>query len=384
MRFFAIFCLVSALTMICSVSFAKDICKLVYTVSPTGKEIDITVILPDKNADFKVESSASSLSLVLTEFEGIIVSEKDRVEGFIEKVSLGGADETSGKGREILLHLSGSYWDGIEKEGSSLLLRLRKFSSETGTAPLASEQKYIIGIDDKVLISVYNNPDLTKTVQVGKDGRANIALIGDLDIAGLTVSLLTNRLTELYAKDYIVDPQVTVEVVEYNSQWAYVTGEVMQKRKIPLKGTTTLKDAIAEAGGLTAFAGNEILISRKAVSGGDAQQLRVDRAELEEGTTDIRLVNEDVITVPKIKYVYIQGEVKRNCDLPLEKGMTLLKAISIAQGLTDWADDVVEILRETPQGQIKERYNLKRIMDGKNPDVPLKPGDIIIVKKRFL
>ncbi|MEW5807027.1 MAG: polysaccharide biosynthesis/export family protein [Acidobacteriota bacterium] len=363
---------------------AQNICRLSYEVQSDGKEMTVTISLPETGTDYRIDTDAGLVSLQLENFQGIIVSEKDRVEGFVEKVYLKEGNTQEKKGKETILKLSGAFLSGMEKKGNALRLRFVKIASDAGNRQLTIEERYVIGPDDKLSISIYNNPDLSRTVQVGKDGKTNFALIGDVDVAGLTILQLTDKITQLYARDYIVDPQVNIEVVEYNSQWAYITGEVRNQRRVALKGNTSLKDAIAEVGGLTGLAGTEIIITRKTGSGMESEQIRIDRTDFEEGIANIMLMNGDVITVPKMKYAYIQGEVKRNCDFPLEKGMTLLKAISIAQGLTDWYDETVEIFRESENGQIKEKYNLKKIMDGKSPDVPLKAGDIIIVKRRFL
>ncbi len=374
------------LLFLSGVAFPLDLCRITYEESQDEASAVVARIqLPDESLDYRVNSSPQMVTIEILDFSGIIVSDKDRIEGFIDNISLLEKREESGE-RVILFELSKSYLSLIEKHGTSIKLKFSKSNafSKIPELPFYTERKYMIGIDDKLSFSVYNNPDLSKTTQVGKDGNVNFPLLGDIQAAGLSVSELTDQVTQLLEKDYIVKPQVSIEVIEYNSQWAYVTGEVRNQMRISLKGNTTLKDAIAEAGGLSSFAGPDIIISRKKEGSEESEHMRIDTTDFEEGIANALLIHGDVITVPKAKYAYIQGEVSRSCEIRLEKGLTLLKAISIAQGLTDWADDSVIILRESNGNQVSEKYNLKKIREGKAPDVPLKPGDVIIVKKRFL
>lgn len=382
-RFF--FSISFSIFIFAGLALSLDLCRITYDTSQDKTNVVVMVQLPDENLNYKVSSSSEAVTLQIFDFQGMIVSDKDSVDGFIEKVSL--IQSSGGEGeRGIIFELSDSLLSLVEKRGALLEIKLIKSSifSEGQNLPFFTTQKYIIGVDDKLSLSVYGNPDLSSTVQVGKDGKLGLSLIGDIQAAGMTVSELAELVTRHLEKDFIVDPQVTIEVVEFNSQWAYVTGQVRNQMRIPLKGNTTLKDAIAAAGGLFYDAGQDIIISRKETDSLESEQIKIDRGDFEEGIANALLYNGDVITVPKAKYAYIQGEVRKPGPIKLDKGMTVLKSISMAQGLTDWADDTVIILRESSGIQVASKYNLKKMREGKAPDVELKPGDVIIIKKRFL
>ncbi len=387
MRTIVKFCFCASFFLLLSpgLMFSLDLCKITYDIAPDKASVVAKIHLPGENYNYRVDSSSEKVTFQLSEYQGMIVSDKDRVEGFIEKITL---FEGTGKGsgRGITLLLEDSLLSMIEKREDLIEIRFVKSSAFSGLQglPFFTEQKYIIGVDDKLSFSVYGNPDLSSTFQVGKDGKVNLSLIGDIQTAGLTVKELTDQVSQRLARDFIVDPQVTIEVVEYNSQWAYVTGQVRNQMRVALRGNTTLKDAIAEAGGLYIDAGQDLIISRKKPGSQESEQIKINRADFEEGIANALLFNGDVITVPKAKYAYIQGEVRRPGQIMLDKGITLLKSISMAQGLTDWADDTVIILSESGSGKITSKYNLKKIREGRAPDVPLKPGDVIYVKKRFL
>ena len=92
----------------------------------------------------------------------------------------------------------------------------------------------------------------------------------------------------------------------------------------------------------------------------------------------------DIVNVPARPYVYVQGEVRMASKVPLERGMTLMKALAMVGGLTEWASEKgVQIMSEGSTGQ-KRLFNLKDIRSLHIPDPPLKGGDVVYEKRRFL
>lgn len=129
----------------------------------------------------------------------------------------------------------------------------------TGTAP--SEQspasgnpaEYRIGPEDVLLISVWKNEAVTKTVPVRPDGKISLPLINDVAAAGLTTLELKDVLAKRLA-EYIPEPEVSVIVTEVRSFKVSVIGEVAKPARYDLKSWTTVLDALALAGGFTPFA----------------------------------------------------------------------------------------------------------------------------------
>jgi polysaccharide export outer membrane protein len=112
---------------------------------------------------------------------------------------------------------------------------------------------YHLGSDDLVEVSVYKNPDLTRTMPVRPDGHISLPLVGDVEVAGLTTEearrLIANRFQQ-----WVTNPMdVAVIVHEVHSAAIYVTGEVMKPGVFPLHGDTTVLQAIALAGGFDEF-----------------------------------------------------------------------------------------------------------------------------------
>lgn len=246
---------------------------------------------------------------------------------------------------------------------------------------------YEIGPGDKLEFSVFGHDDLKRSLEVRSDGKANIPMLGDLPVAGKTTDELDEEVTAILGRDYIVDPQVSIELKESAKDWVTIMGEVRTPGRYPLKRDMKLIDLMASAGGITKEAGSRITVARHSEGGGDVQTLTVERDHLlgdVTGESNLVLSRNDVVTVGGKDYYYIRGEVSRPGPYFLETGTTVLKAISVASGLTPFANRrSVAILRSGKDGvQEKIAVNLKQIEDGKTPDIPLKPEDTIIVPRR--
>jgi polysaccharide export outer membrane protein len=110
-----------------------------------------------------------------------------------------------------------------------------------------------VGIGDVLNIFVWNEKDLSPVVVVRPDGVISVPLVGEINVLGQTpVEIQLNLQKRLQA--LIVDPRVTVTVVEIHSRVVYITGEVARPGAYPLSGSLDVLQLIAQAGGLTQFA----------------------------------------------------------------------------------------------------------------------------------
>ncbi len=89
-----------------------------------------------------------------------------------------------------------------------------------------AQSDYVIGPEDKLTIRVWGHEDLTAIARVSQKGKILFPFIGEVEASGHTPGDLALRIARLLADGYLVDPQVTVEVLEYKSQRVYVLGEV--------------------------------------------------------------------------------------------------------------------------------------------------------------
>ncbi len=117
----------------------------------------------------------------------------------------------------------------------------------------ASDPNYTIGAQDILDISVWKEPELTRTVPVRPDGKISLPLLNDVQAAGLTPTQLAAQITT-DLKKFVTDPQVTVIVSQINSQRVYIMGEVSRAGAYPLLPNMTFLQALSSAGGFTQFA----------------------------------------------------------------------------------------------------------------------------------
>ncbi len=120
---------------------------------------------------------------------------------------------------------------------------------------------YRIGIEDVLQISVWGEPQLTRTVRVRPDGKITIPLVNDLDVNGMTPDEVRHVIAERLSK-YVHEPNVPVIVEEINSFRVYVLGEVNQQGVLTFTRPTRLLQALAAAGGLTQFSKKRITLIR--------------------------------------------------------------------------------------------------------------------------
>jgi|SRR3954466_6559291 protein involved in polysaccharide export with SLBB domain len=112
---------------------------------------------------------------------------------------------------------------------------------------------YKVAPNDILIIDVFGEKDLSRQVTVSASGRINMFLLDEVEVAGKTTTEIKELLTKLLDKDFLVDPQVAVEVKEYRIREVFVNGMVNKPGSITLTGEQSLSilGALARAGGLT-------------------------------------------------------------------------------------------------------------------------------------
>lgn len=267
----------------------------------------------------------------------------------------------------------------FEEDAVVLVVNTRQGAN---SGQLDDEESYHLGGNDVIGITVYGHPELSATLTISQAGSITMPLLGEIIVSGMTASQLSGRLTELMGRDYLVSPRIDVEVEEYRSQWVMVAGEVASPARVALKGGTRLKEVLSETGSFIESSGEEITISREIDGVDEMVMMVIERRAYEDGRSNPLLTDGDIVTISRADYAYLQGEVSTPGRIRIERGMTLLRAIAISGGLTDWANQkTVKIL--LGQGNQPQYHNLKRIRQGKDQDPLLLGGEMIVVDRRF-
>jgi polysaccharide export outer membrane protein len=263
----------------------------------------------------------------------------------------------------------------------SLILGFSLIAAGAAPAQDAPPPSYIVGPQDQLSISVFEEPELTGKYRVDNDGYFSFPLLERVRAAGRTLAEVQSTLTAMLANGYLRSPQVRVEIDQYKSQSVFVSGEVRAPGKIAMTaGSMTLLEALALAGSPMSSASNQITVMRRsegAAEGAEPAVIRVNRRDLEVGRAgqDIVLKDGDIINVPPAQRFYIAGHVRNPGFYVLEPGMTVQQAVALSGGLTDRGSD--------------RGITATRLVNGKATDVPVKlddgvmPNDTLNIRQRF-
>jgi polysaccharide export outer membrane protein len=268
-------------------------------------------------------------------------------------------------------------------------------TSSFAQGPSAAVADYVVGPQDVLTITSYDQADLTGKFAVEADGTFTYPLIGRFTAGGLSLRALETHLKKrLKEEGFFNDPQVTVAVETYKSQKVFIVGEVRAPGSYPLSGDMSLVEALARAGSTLPTASGEVVIVHPAGGrssgpvlpadaggpGGDVggNTVRVDLKALQDGALAENAVlrDGDTIFVPRAESVYVFGQVKNPGAYALQqKNTSVLQALSLAGGLTGLGSTArIKIVR-TVKGD-KHELNVKL------GDI-VQPGDTIIVRERF-
>lgn len=157
---------------------------------------------------------------------------------------------------------------------TAMSIMLSGCGSAADRVPVASAATevpvYRLGADDKIRINVYGEDPLNAEYLVGSDGNISFPLLGMVAAKGLTLAELQALLTLRLAQSAIVDPKVSVDIVEYRP--FYVLGEVQKAGQYPYRTGLTIMAAVATAGGFTYRANHKVVMIQRF---GEAEEQRL-------------------------------------------------------------------------------------------------------------
>jgi len=256
----------------------------------------------------------------------------------------------------------------------------------TGDLPIAR-----IGKDDLLGITVYDAPELTRTVRVDANGAIHLPMVKQhIKAAGLYPADLETSITAALTEEHVlVDPVVTVTIAEFRSRPISVVGAVKNPITFQASGSVTLLDAISQAGGLAENAGSEVLVTQVLATNGENQNDTVRRIpvsgliEAVDPSLNLVLHGGEEVRVPEAGKFYVLGNVKHAGEFAITNGSqsTVLKALALAEGVDHYTGHTAYIYRSgnSETGRQEIPIELKKIMDRKAPDVPLLANDILYV-----
>ena len=174
-----------------------------------------------------------------------------------------------------------------------LLVAQTTQGSGSGVPPLSSSigvsapAGYILSANDQVSVEVFGEDDLRTSGRLNPEGNLSVPLLGSIHLGGLSLTQAASKLTELYARDYLVNPRVNVSLLSYARRRFSILGQVNRPGSIEMpegsSGGVDLLEAIALAGGYTRIAAPERITVRRHNASGD-QIIKVNAKRFTKGT----------------------------------------------------------------------------------------------------
>lgn len=267
---------------------------------------------------------------------------------------------------------------------------------------VADTEEYIIGPEDELEITFWQDRMLNTTVRVGNDGRIVIPVVGSMTAAGLKPSQLSRKIVEkisIYNKSIT---QASVVVTRYGSNKIYITGQVHQPGKKTFEIIPNLWDAILEAGGPTEEAAlNNVTVIRGEFEKG--KKIVIDLPQyLNSGEISKLppLYKGDTVFIPALpnaspntrpvsplarqKVIYIYGAVRLPGNYTISEDLTLFQALGLAGSITELAD--LSKVRIISQSGLTPTITLVNLNDNHQlvatKPIQLNANDTIIVPAR--
>jgi len=258
-----------------------------------------------------------------------------------------------------------------------------------------AEAEYRLGSGDLIEVSVFGVADYTYNLRINSRGQLNFPLVGNIDVKGMTPSELEETLRFRFEDRLVRNPQISIFVKEYRSQPVFILGAVERPGQYQAIHQLNVVDVIAMAGGLQlGAAADHALIQRAKPSGNGegkgSEVIKVDlRALLEEGNValNVPVQGGDVIQIPerKVDLIYIMGDVNKPgaFTLPRDyKNIVVTQVLAQAGGPTRTAKlskGIVVRYDEKSDSRQELALDLKKVIQGKDPDISVLPDDIIFI-----
>lgn len=176
-------------------------------------------------------------------------------------------------------------------------------NSGTPQESTAVPTDYVLQPSDLIRILVFQEPDLQREVRISQESTINLPLIGSIDLKGKSVRQAEEMIRALYDRDYLVNPQITITVLEYTQRTVQVLGAVNQPGAIAFtpEAKMGLLEAIARAGGFSRLAERRKVRLTRTTPDGKSENYLINTDDLIQGNSTDKwlLVKGDVIYVPE-------------------------------------------------------------------------------------
>ncbi len=245
---------------------------------------------------------------------------------------------------------------------------------------------YLLGAGDLLVIKVFETEKLDTEVRVSSRGEINMPLLGEINVLNMTAAEVEQHIEDLYKKDYLHDPHVSVYIKEHMSKQITLVGEVEKPGTYDYVAQRRLLDVLAIANGLKNDAGPYAYITRYNSKTNKSVNYVIDLDELVKNgnmTQNHIILGGDVVFIPKSGQCFVDGAVRKPGTYSLESNMTITEAIALAGGLAGYADkDSIKLIRFMGRGIERQIVSLSYndLQAGLGDTLILKDQDVVFAE----
>ncbi|WP_263365750.1 polysaccharide biosynthesis/export family protein [Edaphobacter bradus] len=236
-----------------------------------------------------------------------------------------------------------------------------------------------LGAGDLIAIHVYGETDFSPSVRVSMDGTIQLPLIGTVAVDSLSLHEASRLIAQrLVSAGMYRNPQVTIQLIESPNQLVTVTGEL--HGIVPITGQRRLFDVLSAAGGLPPTASHVIMINRPGVDQTIVIDMGTDPAK--SNMANVPVFARDTIVIPRVGVVYVLGAFKTQGAIPIVQNspLTLMQVASLSGGTGfEGKYNDLRLIRTVGTDRKVVRVDIKRVINGKDPDPVLQADDIVFL-----
>lgn len=257
------------------------------------------------------------------------------------------------------------------------------------------DERYRIGFQDTIEVSVYNHEKLSRKYSINSDGTIDLIRSSKRITAVCKTERELAREIEAEYLSFLRKPEVNVFAVEKKSQFYGVIGSVVKPANYYGTRRIRLLELLSMAGGPSDQAGSRLIVARtgnsntcnyeegEVINGGEMALLSFKVKEVQEGKQNLWMQPGDIVSVFDSDLIYVYGNVIRVGPVKMKEPLTLTQAIVSAEGLKPAAKSKVRVLRLKKGSNERDEltFDLKDIEKRKIQDPVLEPDDIVAVSE---
>lgn len=264
----------------------------------------------------------------------------------------------------------------------------QSYTPPSSVPDMSQVSRPTISAGDVLDVEVFDAPEMSlQAARVSTSGKVNLPVLGTVEVAGLSPAAAAVQIEdELKKSGLMVEPHVTVLVVEYAMLGATILGEIHAPGVYPTAADRRLLDMIALAGGLSSSAGKVVTIAHRSDPSHPRAVVLVPNAQ-ELGAQQNPVIEPgDTVVVGRAGIIYVLGAVNRPGGFLIDNNehVSLMQALSLAGGWDKMASlSKAQLIRTVPQGREEMKVDLKHVLKGEQADVKVENGDILYLPISF-